>query len=253
MIKMLSIGNSFSQDALFYFKGMADAAGIGVEVWHLCIGGCSLERHYNNMMADIPEYGFSVDGEARPNARLSEVIETQQFDIVTIQQVSHMSGLYSTYHPYVDELSAYIRKHQPSAKLWWHKTWAYEKDSSHSGFAAYCKNQQVMYGAICKVCDKITAEMKFDGVIPSGDVIQALRETPEFNYPQEPSLCRDGFHMHLLYGRYAVAATWFETLLGGNILESRFATFDERVGALGEAAMHRIEVIKQTVHELCSK
>ncbi|MBO5745552.1 MAG: hypothetical protein J6S13_00495, partial [Clostridia bacterium] len=85
------------------------------------------------------------------------------------------------------------------------------------------------------------------------DVIQALRSTPEFNYPQEPSLCRDGFHMHLLYGRYAVGATWFETLLGGNILESKFDTFDERVGELGEAALHRIEVIKKTVHEICSK
>lgn len=253
MIKMLSIGNSFSQDALFYFRGLADDAGIEVDVWHMCIGGCSLERHYNNMMADLPEYNFSVNGEVRPAATLSEVIETEQFDIVTIQQVSHMSGLYSTYHPYVDALAAYIRKHQPNAKLWWHKTWAYEIDSSHSGFAPYSKSQEIMYKAICKVVEKVNDEMKFDGIIPSGDVIQTLRSRPEFNYPQEPSLCRDGFHMHLLYGRYAVAATWFETLLGGNILESKFNSFDERVGELGETALHRIEIIKQTVHELCSK
>ena len=253
MIKMLSIGNSFSQDALFYFRGLADDAGIEVDVWHMCIGGCSLERHYNNMMGDMAIYGFSVNGERRPDAALSEVIETEQFDIVTIQQVSHMSGLYSTYHPYVDALAEYIRKHQPNAKLWLHKTWAYEIDSGHSGFAAYMKNQDVMYKAICNVYKKVAEEIKADGIIPSGDVIQALRKTPEFNYPQEPSLCRDGFHMHLLYGRYAVAATWFETLLGGNILESNFATFDERVGTLGQEALHRIEVIKQTVHELCGE
>ncbi len=253
MIKMLSIGNSFSQDALAYFKGMADDAGIEVEVWHLCIGGCSLEHHYNNMMADLPRYGFSVNGESRPATCLSEVIEKEQFDIVTIQQVSNMSGLYSTYHPYIDRLLEYIRKHQPNAKLWWHKTWAYEKDSSHQGFALYCKDQAIMYKAICSVVEKINAEVKLDGIIPSGDVVQTLRTKPEFNYPQEPSLCRDGFHMHLLYGRYAVAATWFETLLGGNILENKFADFDEKVGALGETAMHRIEVIKKTVHEICSK
>ena len=253
MIKMLSIGNSFSQDALFYFRGLADDAGIEVDVWHMCIGGCSLERHYNNMMGDMAIYGFSVNGERRPDAALSEVIETEQFDIVTIQQVSHMSGLYSTYHPYVDALAEYFRKHQPNAKLWWHKTWAYEIDSSHTGFAPYSKNQEIMYKAICKVVEKVNDEVNFDGIIPSGDVIQALRSKPEFNYPQEPSLCRDGFHMHLLYGRYAVAATWFETLLGGNILESNFATFDERVGTLGQEALHRIEVIKQTVHELCGE
>lgn len=56
-MKILSIGNSFSQDALAYFRDMALASGIEVEVHHLCIGGCSLERHYNNMMADIPAYG----------------------------------------------------------------------------------------------------------------------------------------------------------------------------------------------------
>ena len=115
------------------------------------------------------------------------------------------------------------------------------------------KNQDVMYKAICNVYKKVAEEIKADGIIPSGDVIQTLRSRPEFNYPQEPSLCRDGFHMHLLYGRYAVGATWFETLLGGNILESKFNSFDERVGELGETALHRIEVIKQTVHELCSK
>ncbi len=253
MVKMLSIGNSFSQDALAYFRDMAIAADIDVEVWHLCIGGCSLERHYNNMIADIPEYTFGINGEAKPNARLSEIIETRQFDIVTIQQVSHMSGLYSTFHPYIDELVAYIRKHQPNAKLWWHKTWGYEKDSTHSGFAAYCKNQDVMYEAICKVCDRIVAETGLDGVLPSGDVVQALRETPEFNYPQEPSLCRDGFHMHLLYGRYAVAATWFETLLGGDITTNTYLPPQEKVGVLGDGALHRIEVIRRTVHSICSK
>ena len=253
MIKMLSIGNSFSQDALYYFKGIADEAGIDVDVWHMCIGGCSLERHYNNMMGDMAIYSFSVNGERRPDAALSEVIETEQFDIITIQQVSHASGLYSSFHPYIDGLTDYIRQHQPNAKLWLHKTWAYEIDSSHSGFTQYAKQQDVMYTAICNVYKKIAEEIKADGIIPSGDVIQTLRGTPEFNYPQEPSLCRDGFHMHLLYGRYAVGATWFETLLGGNILESKFDTFDERVGELGKAALHRIEVIKKTVHEICSK
>lgn len=253
MIKMLSIGNSFSQDALAYFKDMADLAGIAVEVWHLHIGGCSLERHYNNMMADLPEYAFFINAEAQPSAKLSQVVENEQFDIITIQQVSHMSGLYSTYHPYGDELVEYLRKYQPSAKIWWHKTWAYEIDSSHAGFNAYCKNQSVMYSAICSVCEKIVKELSLDGVIPSGDVIQALRSTPEFNYPQEPSLCRDGFHMHLLYGRYAVAATWFETLLGGDVTTNTYLPPEEKVGVLGQSALDRISVIKKTVHKICSK
>lgn len=252
-MKMLSIGNSFSQDALAYFHDIALSQGFEVEVWHLHIGGCSLERHYNNMMGDMCAYTFELNGQYQSMASLSSIIEKEQFDIVTIQQASHFSGLYSSYHPYIDELVAYLRKHQPNAKLFWHKTWAYEKDSSHQGFASYGKSQENMYTAICKVAEKIADEMKFDGIIPSGDVVQTLRKTPEFNYPQEPSMCRDGFHMHLLYGRYAVASTWFETLLGGDIKKSDYLPPEEKVGALGNGALHRIEVIKDTVHEICSK
>ena len=253
MIKMLSIGNSFSCDALAYFGKMAEEAGTEVEVWHMEIGGCSFERHYNNMKGDICAYNFLVNGEPKPPARLSDVVEKEKFDIVTVQQVSHLSGLYASYHPYADEFVAYIRKFQPDAKLWLHKTWAYEKDSGHSGFAGYCKNQKVMYEAICNVCEKIAGEINADGVIPSGDVVQTLRSKPEFDYPQEPSLCRDGFHMHLLYGRYAVAATWFETLLKGDIRKINFLPPVEIVGELHEGALKRIEIIKETVHGICSK
>ncbi|MBR2043826.1 MAG: DUF4886 domain-containing protein [Clostridia bacterium] len=252
-MKMLSIGNSFSCDALAYFRDIAKEAGIDVEVWHMAIGGCSLERHYNNMKADMPAYNFLVNEEHRPNASLAQVIEKEEFDLVTVQQVSHSSGLYSTFHPYIDEFVAYIRKHQPKAKLWLHKTWAYEKDSGHSGFNNYCKNQQLMYNAICSVYERVAKEISADGIIPSGDVIQSLRNEPEFNYPQEPSLCRDGFHMHLLYGRYAVAATWFETLLKGDIREISFLPPEEIVGKLGEGALRRIELIKKIVHEICTK
>ena len=110
-----------------------------------------------------------------------------------------------------------------------------------------------MYSAICSVCEKIVKELSLDGVIPSGDVIQALRSTPEFNYPQEPSLCRDGFHMHPLYGRYAVAATWFETLLGGDVTTNTYLPPEEKVGVLGQSALDRISVIKKIVHKICSK
>ena len=60
-------------------------------------------------------------------------------------------------------------------------------------------------------------------ILPSGDVIQTLRALPEFDYANGgPSLCRDGFHMSLDCGRYAVAATWFAKLTGRRIGEKGF-------------------------------
>ena len=50
-------------------------------------------------------------------------------------------------------------------------------------------------------------------LIPCGDVIQRVREHPEFDVSRGGiSICRDGFHMHYLYGRYALACTWAKAL-----------------------------------------
>jgi hypothetical protein len=56
-----------------------------------------------------------------------------------------------------------------------------------------------------------------------------------------------------LYGRYAVAATWFETLLGGDVTTNTYLPPEEKVGVLGQSALDRISVIKKIVHKICSK
>ena len=62
-------------------------------------------------------------------------------------------------------------------------------------------------------------------IIPVGDVIQSLREnTKEFDYAGGGlSLCRDGFHLSLLYGRFAAAATWYKVLTGKDADTEKFA------------------------------
>ena len=56
-------------------------------------------------------------------------------------------------------------------------------------------------------------------IIPTGAVIQKLRESlPEFDYRNGgKSLCRDGFHLSLDYGRFTAAAVWFNILTKGEI------------------------------------
>ena len=135
--------------------------------------------------------------------------------MVTLQQVSHFSGQYETYQPYLDSLVEYVIKHQPRAELYFHSTWAYEIDSDHELFSIYDRDQKKMYRAVLQAselaCKAINAK-----IIPSGKVIQTLRERlPQFDYPNGgESLCRDGFHMSLTYGRYAIALTWLVALTG---------------------------------------
>lgn len=248
MIKILAIGNSFSQDATTYLSKIAAAGGKEALVYNCCIGGCSLDYHWDNAMHDYKNYEYQLDGGwSQRMISIREALLEQNWDFITFQQASHDSGLPNTYFPFLSYLVDYVNTFSPSSRKILHQTWAYEIDSDHGCFSRYDSNQFTMYEALNKAYR--TAADKMDMMmIPSGDVIQALRETPDFDYRNgQPSLCRDGFHMSETYGRFAVAATWYETLFCGNILDNSFVPAVE-----GETVQQdKLTVVKRIVHMIC--
>ena len=58
-MNILCIGNSFSQDATRYLH---QVSGEEIFVRNLYIGGCSLERHYNNIVGNIADYDYQKNG-----------------------------------------------------------------------------------------------------------------------------------------------------------------------------------------------
>lgn len=244
-IKILAIGNSFSQDAVRYLKDLAQSSGAEIQVVNLYIGGCSLQRHAQNIAEDAPAYVYELNGCATSRmVSIREALTEDTWDIVTIQQASHDSGLPETYDPWGTRLLECIRKYAPQAVCYFHMTWAYELGSDHHGFTHYQKSQEVMYQSILSAVQKFTTAHGLP-VIPSGTVIQALRQLPEFNYAHGGlSLCRDGFHMSLDYGRFALAAVWVETLLKKSVLNASFAPENTDSALLTK--------ILQTVHQCCT-
>ena len=61
-MNILAIGNSFSQDATHYLAGLAAADGTVMRVYNLYIGGCSLERHWQNIEGDRRDYQYQLNG-----------------------------------------------------------------------------------------------------------------------------------------------------------------------------------------------
>ena len=214
-MKVLSIGNSFSQDAQRYLHEIALADGYDLECVNLYIGGCSLERHYNNMISKSLEYDFELNGNKTGRiVSLSEALSEAEYDIITLQQVSQLSGRPQTYIPYVAILADYVRKMQPKAKLYFHRTWSYEWGYVTDKYVPYNSDQEEKYLRICDATEMASKLINAE-VIPSGDAIQRLRALPEFDYRGGGiSICRDGFHMSLDYGRFAVGVVWYHTLTG---------------------------------------
>ena len=226
-----------------YLHQIAKGAEFDLTAVNLFIGGCSLERHMETINEDQHVHHREVNGIFPGEfCSIKEGLLSGEWDVVTIQQVSHKSGLEETYEPYGSQLLEYVAKYAPNAKVYFHRTWAYEIDSTHGQFPNYDCGQKKMYDMIISATNKFCEKHSLP-VIPSGDVIQALRKTPEFDYAKGgESLCRDGFHMNLIYGRYAVAATWFETLTGKSIFDSTFVPEGADEG--------KIELIKKIVHSM---
>ena len=235
-MQILSIGNSFSQDAQTYLYRMAK----NMFSVNLFIGGCSLETHFRNMMGDKNAYSLEICNlRTGFSMSIKEALLSRAWDVITIQQASPQSYKYDNYFPYVEELAAYVRKMCPRAKLYIHETWGYETGSEKiekHGFRTMEEMSEKVFETYARVAEKIGV----DGIIPSGHGLLALHKA------QDKPVHRDGSHADLGIGRYMLGCIWYETLMGKPAPEN-FSDFDVEVTP-EEAALVR-EVAHKTVTE----
>ena len=242
-LKLLAIGNSFSEDAIEQnLFELAAAAGHQMVIGNMYIGGCSLEKHWGNAQGNKPDYNYrkiEVDGKMTRTANytLDKALRDEQWDYVSLQQVSQLSGMYSSFQPHLDSLIAYVRARVPATtKLIWHVTWAYAQNSTHGGFANYDRNQDKMYRAIVEGAQRLKKEnAQFSLLVPVGTAIQNARTSFVGDH-----LNRDGFHLDLVLGRYTAACTWFECLFGTKVVGNRYAPkgLDKAQKAVAQWAAH---------------
>ena len=241
-VRILAIGNSFSQDAVEqYLHELAEAEGISTIIGNMFIGGCSLERHVKNARDNAPAYAYrkiGTDGKKREKGKMSleAVLADEDWDYVSLQQASPFSGMYETYEASLPELIEYVKVRLPKKiKLMLHQTWAYASTSKHSGFKNYNCNQLTMYQAIADAVKKAAKANKIKIVIPSGTAIQNARTSFIGDH-----LNRDGYHLDVKIGRYTAACTWFERIFKHNVVGNPYAPegLDEARKAVAQKAAH---------------
>lgn len=249
-MKILFIGNSFSQDANRYLYSLCEAGGHGeVELLNMYIGGCSFEMHAERIRENKADYMVEYNGRDYFHtlySTLDNALKFREWDYVSIQQVSGDSGFYETYHPYCDELVAHIRKICPGAEILLHRTWGYEHGSNHFAFVRYECSPTLMCERIGEAYGRLKKDVGARAIIPVGEVIEALRALPEFDIRVGgASLHRDGFHLGEGYGRFAAAAVWYQAMGIGEIAENPFTPTVE-----GEDDPALYALIRRTVSAL---
>lgn len=228
---ILSIGNSFSQDAQRYVHEIAKAGGAHLDTFNLYIGGCPLSTHFRNMLSEDRAYTLEMNGASTGfKVSLKEALLTRNWDVITLQQASKLSPNYATYQPYGDKLADYVRTLCPKAKILIHQTWAYQQDTPRlhetMGYADFHDMLAEITDAYQQFADSIHA----DGIIPSGEVLGALYDRGVQNVQ------RDGAHAGLGVGRYAMGLLWFRFLTGKDIADNPFCDFDADIPAEDVAA-----------------
>lgn len=260
-IRLLTIGNSFSQNALTYLECIAQSEGaVEFLVGRASLGGCSLEKHWNiaTYTEEHPEYktyslGRLSAGEP-VQANLQDALAAEAWDLVTLQQVSAKSWRPETYEPWLGQLVELVGRLAPQAEILLHQTWAYRSDSPF--FSEQGLSQQLMHERIAAAYAHYAAKYGFR-LLPSGEAIQRARSVPgrQFQWPEEnyayrlanapdlpeqansfavgwrwaireasegiPELRLDANHLNAR-GNYLAGCVWYETISGHPTSERTF-------------------------------
>ncbi len=247
-IKILSIGNSFSLNALKYTYQILNSYVINeIVIGNLCIGGCTIETHYNNIINNSPNYNYleNKTGEfvENPNSTVYDVLIKEDWDFITLQQVSGLSGIKETYDEKINFILDYLKQNvkNKNVKFAWHMTWAYEQTSCHCDFPRYNRNQMTMYNGIVQaVQEKICPYKNFSFIIPCGTAIQNARTT----YLGD-SFTIDGFHLETL-GEFIAGMTFIKTLIN---LDYNLMNLD----LIPDQFHHHFDIVKEVVSNAVEK
>lgn len=236
VLKILSIGNSYSEDLMEYVFEIASGMGIDVVIGNIKLSACTIDMHADNAKNDAAVYKYFtytngnkvenlVDGQ-KDNYKMSDAIASEDWDFVLFQQQSDATGRPDTYGR-LDELIAYVRGKLPkgcNARFGFHLTWAYQKDVSNKdrleAFTKYYDaDQNKMYQANSDTVKQVVESRDtLEFVIPSGTAVQNARTSFIGD-----TITRDGYHMSYTFGRYLIGLTLVGTLTGKSLDTCTFA------------------------------
>ena len=214
-LNVLMIGNSFSDDTLYYAKEIANSYGININIYDAYIAGCTLNTHYSNLQNNTATYSMrSTQGTTwvyKDNMSLGEIIDFEDWDIVTFQQASAEIGRPESYSNLSNLVSLVRTRVGQHPKFYWYQTWAYDWDymEYYDYYAYFNNNQTTMYNAINSCYQNQVAPLNlFDKTIYAATAVQNMRTSF-----MKDTISRDGKHMSMVHGRYLLGLNFLSNVL----------------------------------------
>ena len=222
-IYVLSLGNSYAMDAHAYLSRLAEHEGKRIFTVNLYHSGCSLSKHYDFWINGEAAYNYEVNGKIDWNSHVSlmDVLPTQKWDIITLQESSYAScGSDAWDRTIVQAFLRLFAQEQPQARVMIHQTWAYA-----DGYAAHDQKTGGSMASMWQRIEQNTAQAARDTglpIIPCGHAMFHAQEKLNGGGYSFSSIQRDGSHAEEAWGRYMLALIWYSAITG----EKPSNTFD---------------------------
>ncbi len=273
-VRLLTVGNSFTRNANRFLNDLVKASGHRLTHETLIVGGSPLQLHAGMALA-YEENSSDPASHYADNRSLQDLLRTDVWDFVTIQQASIKSHDLQTYQPYASQLADVVHRYAPQAQLLIHQTWAYRSDDPRfnkpSTKPGEPNTQEAMYRGLTDAYRTITSELNAKR-IPVGDAFFMAASDPMFGYHKDelfktnsavfPELPNQRYSLHIgwqwkmqndqqtlqldghhanIAGEYLGACVWFEALFGESPIGNSFvpATLDIEHAKFLQLTAHR--------------
>ena len=226
-LKVLDIGNSYTNDALELLPQVVQNCGVNVNdmsLYKIIRGGASFKnwcdvyqdkdsnsytfRHVTgSVLAEVPywEEGYGEGG------LLRRILTDTEWDLIIIHQVSNYAPYYDLWRQdgnggCLDDLLEILKENQPGARIGFlliHSYWDhYDKNQEGSSLKRWQK--------IANSVKRLQKDYPIELVIPYGTAVENLRASSlNNNY----DLTADGTHCGYGLCQYAAACCYYEALL----------------------------------------
>lgn len=228
-LRVLAIGNSYSIDAfaLLPFVLRQVSPGTHIVVGILYRGGADLGWHLTSLKTGRAYEAYYKWTSGQPQwSRLSTVTTLQaladeQWDCVTLQQVSAQSIDYGTISPFLRPMVSLLRDSGYHGQLAWVVTPAYPDGSTRltngtlkQGGVAVSLTSDQMLEAIGQASMQVMQTGCCDLLLPCGTALQNARHTALGQYGDWGQMTNEGFHLQSGIGMYVEACAAAMALLG---------------------------------------
>lgn len=116
-MRILSIGNSFAADTMEHLAGIASSIGVKCfKFTYLYIGGCSINRHFNNALNNSADYQYFVNNglgwEETGKISIDDAVKEEKWDYISIQHGTGDKSRYTSPESYENllPLIRYVKK-----------------------------------------------------------------------------------------------------------------------------------------------